>query len=156
MKTIIELSSGEKISISARFVGFDTPEWDKNEYPHPHFRISVRCDRTAIHPLLVPRSHSFDYWGSYMDAKNDKEELTKRELAECLCCLFADGSAYDANREFVDFCAAFGYEKMSDYPYAMDAFSGCRKAHKACEKLFGRLYGSVHNALEEYIENMED
>ena len=152
MRTTIELS-GVKISISARFVEFDKPNWDDKEW-HPHFRITVRSDRTQIHDLLKPRSHTYDYWGSRHDYTYNKQELDERDLLECLSMLFADASAYDCNRDFVDFCNEFGYEKMSDYEHANRAYKGCEQAHKACERLFGRFYGSVHNDLEEYINQL--
>ena len=142
MKTTINLPSGEKISISARFIGFDKAKWDNMEW-HPHFRISVRANK---------RSHTYDYWGSAMDYLNNKQELDERELLECLSCLFADASAYDCNRDFVEFCREFGYERIDEYQYAMCSYKGCEQAHKACERLFGKYYGSVHNELEEYCD----
>lgn len=143
MKTTIELS-GVKISISARFVEFDHPKWDMNSDWHPHFRISVRANN---------HSHTYDYWGSLMDYRNNKQELSEHELLECLSCLFSDASAYDCNRDFVEFCREFGYERIEDYHYAMRTYKGCEQAHKACERLFGKYYGSVHNDLEEHLNN---
>ena len=151
MRTTIELC-GVKISISARFKQFDTPAWDNNNYAHPHFRITIK----VLNPVRIQRAHIFDYWGSVMDARNDKEELTEKELLDCLCCLFADACMYDANRDFVDFCPVVGYVYLTDYDYAMSAYKGCKQAHTACARLFGKGYGEIHSALEEYLSKMED
>lgn len=150
MKTNIELN-GVKISISARFVEFDKPAWDNKEW-HPHFKIRVRVNN----PVYIQRTHTYDFWGSIMDYRNNKQELNERELLECLSCLFSDASAFDCNRDFVEFCREFGYERIDDYHYAMRTYKACEQAHKACVRLFGKYYGSVHNDLEEYLDKLNN
>lgn len=144
MKTNINLPSGVKISISARFIEFDQPAWDDKEW-HPHFRISVRANN---------HTHTFDYWGSVMDYRANKQELSEFDLLDSVACLFADACMYDANREFEEFAAECGYTKISDYKFAMNAYKECKRADAACRRLFGNGYGSVHSELEEYMSNL--
>ena len=148
MKTNIRLD-GVDVTISARFVGFDKPQWDEHGDWHPHFRITVRTDNS-----YTKRSYTYDYWCSIMDYRANKQELDERELLECLACLFSDASAYDCNRDFVEFCREFGYERIEDYHYAMRTYKACEKAHRKCEELFGRFYGGAHNDLEEHLTKL--
>lgn len=154
MKTNIVLPSGTKVSISARFVEFDKPKWDERGDWHPHFRITIRTDRTGIHQLLKPARYTFDYWGSVMDYRENKQELSEKELVDTACCFMSDAAAYDCSRGFVDFCECFGYEKIEDFPYAKRAYNGCKRAHAAAQRLFGEFYGEDHAQLEEYANKL--
>ena len=66
MKTSIELPSGVKISISARFIDFTKPSWDKSEW-HPQWKITLRSELGR---------YTYDYWGIRNDFPNNKQEMS--------------------------------------------------------------------------------
>ena len=140
MKTTIVLS-GVKISISARFVDFDYPQWDSNNL-HPHFKVRVRANN---------RSHTFDFWGSVMDYRNNKQELDRNDLLECLYCLITDASSTDCNADFVEFCKECGYKRLDEVNYAMQVYKMLKRAKDACERLFGKDYYHLDYELSEYL-----
>ena len=141
MKTSIELPSGVKISISARFIDFTKPSWDKSEW-HPQWKITLRSELGR---------YTYDYWGIRNDFPNNKQEMSECDLLESVCCLFADACLWDANREFEEFCLSAGFEKMSDYVDARKCFNGCKRAYTATKRLFDDV-GKTHCELEDYVQ----
>lgn len=140
MKTTIELN-GVKISISATFLGFFN--WDADERvfdKHPKFRVTI---------VSNGQRQTFTYYGSIMDYRNNVQELDEQGLCNALECRLMDASAFDNARNFEDFCAELGYERIEGYKKANKAWNGCAQAHAACQRMWGSDYHKLYNQLTE-------
>ena len=140
----VNLKDGLQIKLQARFIRNDRPIWDDriNEV-HPHFKVTV---------WAKGNKHTFDFWDSVDAYCHGKTELEDWALLDALACFISDAAAYDANRNYADFCAAFGYREEEDAMYAKPIFRECRKAFEHYMYTFGQDW-TIGEQIDELISN---
>lgn len=87
------------IRISYKFLDFDVPEWDTRDWMHPHYKITIKH---------AGKQATFDFWGSYKDYQEGKEDLSTKDLMWVGELIF--GEARMGLYDFDEFVDEFGIE----------------------------------------------
>lgn len=112
-----------EIKLSSRFVGYGLPDWEKKKSnKHPHFlvKFEIGCN-----------SHTFDYWGSVMDYRNDIDSMTEKNCIEAFEMFIFD--CVSANQSIDDFQSEFGYENVSE---CIKIYNACKESLEAWKNFF--------------------
>jgi len=132
------------VRISGKIVDSGVPfgNDDTDGMLHNKFKITLETENGKC---------SFEFFGSYIDYKEGKKELTESDLIDCFDCFLLDATS--GSMDFEDFVSEFGYNdlELSEYPRIKKIHSTCQKQLKS----FGRLlpFSDIYDVSNELREN---
>lgn len=128
--------NGTEIKLFSYYVGKDRPQWEKNEEPIHHHKITIK---------IGDKRHSFDFWSGLAHYRLTTI-MTGQAMIEAFDCFLVD-CCY-ADQTIDEFQKELCYDNVSD----------CIRTYNACRNEFEawKAFGIDHNELENWLRENYD